>query len=520
MKLLFELFYPGHLRYFDSVLKHLAEAGHTVYLIFDNQEKQKEGLEALDNLPDNIVVLNKSLKRADAWKPIAAGLRILVDYIHYLDPEYVDSHYLRDRWGNYLKRTSPNISFLTRIRTLPRFPIKFLIKFLLTLEAAIPSSKKIEDRLKSLAPDLILVTSMVMKASPQTDVVKTARAMGLKVAYCVSSWDNLTTKGIIRVPPHRVIVWNELQRVEAETMHGFPASKVIVTGAHTFDRWFARQPSLNREAFCHKIGLDPQKPFILFVGSTEGISAHENEQQFVRRWINAIRNDSESSLQDYGILIRPHPYNPGNWKNADLSDLGNVALWPRNGANPVNESDRADYFDSLYYCSAVVGINTSAMIEAAIVGRPVHTILASEFQNTQQGTLHFRYLLPENGGCLLVASNLEEHLQQLHESINDSETIRAKIEQFVVSFVRPHGIDKPAVPILVEAIKSMVEEQPEPVKKMSPLLYPVSLLLQIVGPLILCTPEQASKSWQQSIKQIGDRLGIFKQKIKSLVGAS
>ena len=40
------------------------------------------------------------------------------------------------------------------------------------------------------------------------------------------------------------------------------------------------------------------------------------------------------------------------------------------------------------------------MIEAAIVGRPVFTIAAAEFSGGQQGTLHYWYLLVENGGIV------------------------------------------------------------------------------------------------------------------------
>ena len=40
----------------------------------------------------------------------------------------------------------------------------------------------------------------------------------------------------------------------------------------------------------------------------------------------------------------------------------------------------------------MVGINTTAQIEGAIVGRPVHTVLADDFRFTQEGTLHFHYL--------------------------------------------------------------------------------------------------------------------------------
>jgi hypothetical protein len=50
------------------------------------------------------------------------------------------------------------------------------------------------------------------------------------------------------------------------------------------------------------------------------------------------------------------------------------------------------------------------MIEAAIVGRPVLAIQAPEFAGTQEGTLHYRHLLPENGGFLRVSSSFPEHL--------------------------------------------------------------------------------------------------------------
>ena len=129
---------------------------------------------------------------------------------------------------------------------------------------------------------------------------------------------------------------------------------------------------------------------MLFVGSTASISAPDAELHFVRRWIAALR--AEPTLSDVGILVRPHPYNSTHWLDADFSDLPHVAIYPR-GANPVNEADRQDYFDSLYHSAAVVGVNTTAMIEAAIVGRTVHSVLAPEFEDTQSGTLHFRYLL-------------------------------------------------------------------------------------------------------------------------------
>ena len=77
----------------------------------------------------------------------------------------------------------------------------------------------------------------------------------------------------------------------------------------------------------------------------------------------------------------------------------------------MTDDARADFFDSLTHSAAVVGINTTAMIEAAIVGKSVLTVLSPEF--AQESTLHFDYLLEENGGFLHVAGSLDEHVAQL-----------------------------------------------------------------------------------------------------------
>jgi hypothetical protein len=42
-----------------------------------------------------------------------------------------------------------------------------------------------------------------------------------------------------------------------------------------------------------------------------------------------------------------------------------------------------------------MGINTSAQIEAGLIGRPVYTVLLPEFWDNQEGTLHFAYLTSE-----------------------------------------------------------------------------------------------------------------------------
>jgi hypothetical protein len=180
-------------------------------------------------------------------------------------------------------------------------------------------------------------------------------------------------------------------------------------------------------------------------------------------------------MADVPVLIRPHPYNCAAWERADFSNVPEVAIWPRRAYNPVEETSRNGFYDSLHHSAAVVGINTSAMIEAAILGRPVLSLRTTEFAGTQEGTLHFHYLLPENGGFLRVAATLDEHVAQLAHALGHAEAMRAETARFVGSFIRPHGVDASCTPRVADAIETLgrAGRQPsQPSPWWAPALWP------------------------------------------------
>jgi hypothetical protein len=129
---------------------------------------------------------------------------------------------------------------------------------------------------------------------------------------------------------------------------------------------------------------------------------------------------------------------------------------------PADEA-RRDFYDTLAHCTAVVGANTTAMIEANIVGKAVLSVLVADF--AQKETLHFPYLQIENGGFLQIAPTLETHLEQLGRILRDpieSADIRLR---FLESFVRPAGIDHPAAPVLVEEVEKLAALRVKPARR-------------------------------------------------------
>jgi len=310
-----------------------------------------------------------------------------------------------------------------------------------------PTARYFELFLRAERVDLLLVTPLVDFGSYQTDYVKAAHHIGLPVAFLPFSWDNLTNRGLIRVPPDRVLVWNEHQRREAVDLHGVPPERVVIAGAPRFDDFFAMRPSTTREAFCASAGLDPGRPFVLYACSSAFVAPREIE--FIRHWIGALRRAPDESVRRLGVLVRPHPANDEQWSGVGLSDLADVAIWSHKATVQADQG----LYDSIHHAAAVVGLNTSAMIETAIVGRPVLTIAAPEFAGGQQGTLHFWYLLADNGGVVTMARGFDEHVRQLAAALAGDASAGERSRPFVESFARPRGLDRPAAPIMVDEIE-------------------------------------------------------------------
>jgi len=229
---------------------------------------------------------------------------------------------------------------------------------------------------------------------------------------------------------------------------------VIVTGAQLFDAWFDRKPSVEREEFLACRGL-PRRGYALYVGSSPNITRPKREIRFVQAWIKALRESGIPALEQLGVLVRPHPYNVEEWSRVDLAAMGGAVAPMTKPELPMTPADEDLYYDSIHFASAVFGINTTAMVESFIQRRPVLTLAAPEFDETQGGTLHFRRLRAAGDGALRVASTMDEHLAQLREAIEHPETLDEAIDAFLLTFVRPRGLDQPATPLLVDAIEEL-----------------------------------------------------------------
>ncbi len=212
------------------------------------------------------------------------------------------------------------------------------------------------------SPSLVFATDVFN--DDDVRLLHAARRAKIQTVGMIRSWDNVTTKGLFRAKPDKLVVHNEIIKKEATGYCGMGAKDVSVVGLPQFDVYFkgGHQP---REEFFKKIGLDPNKKLIMFAPFGN------------RFWDLDWQILEILKKTGYQILARMTPQ--------DLVDLSKFQLapnvyidWPgqrfhENKARDaeLGQEDLQWLSDSLYYSDLVVTCGATLGMDAAVFDKPV-----------------------------------------------------------------------------------------------------------------------------------------------------
>jgi hypothetical protein len=505
LRILFSVRKPSNVRQFESVLRALAARGHDVMLV-------REALGEFD-WPPFVLALAESCPgiRLETmpsaakthWWELATRFRRALFYLRFFSPAYREAPALLAR----ARKRAP----VPAVRIAEAFgrPGRYLLaRALNLLEQSTRSAAIYHQYLREHAPDIVVLTPMIVLKTAQLDLARAALELGIRNVFAVASWDHLSSKGDLTFQPQRVIVWNDVQKREAVELQHLDGDRVIITGSQIFDDWFGKRPSTSREEFCARVGLRPDRPIVLYVCSSL-LEGSTPEPPFVVKWARHLRDSGHPSLRECSILVRPHHEHGEAWRKVHFRGMENVACWPKAGDFPVDARSKTDYFDSLYHASVTVGLNTSAMIEAGILGRPVHTILLPQFHDSQEGTVHFHYLLEEPNGLLHVARSLDEHADKLAAAVEGRDPDPERSARFVREFVRPRGLERRATDVFVEELEALAAlPPPEPIAV--PIWTP--LVRPVLQPFANAAAERVRRMEEESRRRSAQRLEEHRQR--------
>lgn len=219
------------------------------------------------------------------------------------------------------------------------------------------------DLLKKYSPALIFSTDI----HNENDValMQNARRHGIRILGMWRSWDN-PTQQMLRVFPERLICGSEELKKESIELHGYPETKIVITGHPHYDRYL-RAPLSARRLFFKRFAIDPGKPFILFAPGGDKIIKINDADLFVLEILESLSHQ---------VLVR---YPPGeDMKLIDRKKWPDRIVFDKPGYRfsgrpdfEIRKSDDENLIDQVYYSSMVITGPTSIPLDAALMDKPV-----------------------------------------------------------------------------------------------------------------------------------------------------
>lgn len=212
------------------------------------------------------------------------------------------------------------------------------------------------------SPDLVFATDLF--EPHDIDVMREAKHRGIPAIGMVRSWDNVTSKGLNRIIPDKLIAHTEKIKEEAVAYCDFRPSDVLVVGIPHYDNYTAEK-RISREELFRKLQLNPKKKTIFFAPPSDIYSKNDPISE---KAINALKE------MDAQLLLRM--YLVGNVQLGKIKAVPNkIAIdVPGSGSDFMRAdltSGDAHLADLLYHSDVVVAFASTLAIDAVVFDKPV-----------------------------------------------------------------------------------------------------------------------------------------------------
>lgn len=223
----------------------------------------------------------------------------------------------------------------------------------------------------------LVVTSSPGLIFSEVPLLRTAARRRVRSMTIDPSWDNFTNKLMPVRRVSRLVVWNDLMKQQAVSLHGYALDEVRVAGVPQWDRYFHDDGKASREEFFRKIGADPARKLITLTTTPQELYSHHDHVLDVMR--RALDDGNWPAAQ---ILVRLHPRDDMA-QYARFDGAGHVILEKpfratvRAGdglAVDVTGASQQHLADTLRHSDVIVNVASTIAIEAAIFDTPVVNI--------------------------------------------------------------------------------------------------------------------------------------------------
>jgi CDP-Glycerol:Poly(glycerophosphate) glycerophosphotransferase len=275
--------------------------------------------------------------------------------------------------------------------------------------------------------------ALVVAANPglvfaEVPLFRTARRRKVRLMVIDASWDNFTNKLLPVRQADRLVVWNDIMKAQAVTIHGYRPETVRVAGAPQFDVHFRPQVRATRDEFFHRVGADPSRKLIVLTTTPRSLYSHHGH--VLRALAAAIECGELANAQ---VLVRLHPRDEVDAYKEFANTAHVIIEKPFRSTVAVADGLAIDVMpehqrhlgDTMCHADVVVNVASTITIEACIFDTPVVNICfdgpeASPYVRSATRYYSFtHYVNITSRNAVRVAKSPAEMVQWVGRYLND-----------------------------------------------------------------------------------------------------
>jgi len=275
--------------------------------------------------------------------------------------------------------------------------------------------------------------SLVVAANPglvfsELPLLRTARRRRVRTMAIDASWDNFTNKLVPVRHVDRLLVWNDIMKAQAVSLHGYDPRAIDVVGAPQFDVYFRGEPRCTRDAFFARIGADPSRKLVTLTTTPRLLYGHH--AYVLRELLAAVERGAFADRVH--VLVRLHPRDEvdayrefANSPNLTIEKPFRETVKVADGlAVDVMPEHQRHLADTMHHSDVALNVASTITIEACIFNTPVVNIAFDEgtVPFVRSATRYYRfthYVNVTNRGAVRIAWSPAEMVAHLNAYLAD-----------------------------------------------------------------------------------------------------
>lgn len=285
-------------------------------------------------------------------------------------------------------------------------------------------------------PDLVFLSHVF--DDREVFILAEAKRRNILTVGFINSWDKLTSRGMIRITPDKLIVFNDIVKAEALRYTDVKTSDVFVSGLPQYDMYFDFRPS-PKDYFYGKLGIAEPKRIIVYAPMGKYFSGSD--------WdiIDLLYKFKKNGClpEDVEVLVR---FQPNDFVDESeikkrpwlKCDIPGIRFSSKRGVDwDMSFADLKHLADTLYYASVFICYATSLSIDAAIFDKPVINInfeVKKKQRLSKTPTFFYKtehYINAAKSGGIKFVNNPQELLIWINKYLEDSSIDRIGREKLV-----------------------------------------------------------------------------------------